>query len=134
MVAIVQAEFHNVTLADESTWQTFVLITKGDSGDLRGIGLIKVLWKTVTGLLKQQFTAVIILHYVLHGFWSGRGTGTASLEAKLLKHLMAMREAVLYEVFLDLQKAYAALDQDSCLEIIEAYGVGPRALWLLWTY
>ena len=60
--------------------------------------------------------------------------GTATHEAKLLQQIMAMREAVLYEVFLDLQKAYDALDWDRRLKIIGAYGVGPRALGLLRTY
>ena len=37
---------------------------------------------------------------------AGRGTGTATLEAKLLQQLAAMREEVLYVIFLDLTKAY----------------------------
>ena len=32
----------------------------------------------------------------------GPGVGTAALKAKLIQQLMAMREAVLFEVFLDL--------------------------------
>ena len=45
-----------------------------------------------------------------------------------------MREAVLHEIFLDLQKAYNALDWNRCLEILAVYGVGPRALQLLREY
>ena len=71
---------------------------------------------------------------MLHRFRAGRGTETAALEAKLLQQLTAMREAVLFDVFLDLQKAYDTMDWDRCLEIIAAYGVGPRALRLLQTY
>ena len=33
-----------------------------------------------------------------------------------------MREEVLYEIFLDLNKAYDALNRDRCLEILEGYG------------
>ena len=47
---------------------------------------------------------------------------------------MAMREAVVYEIFLDLHKAYDALDWDRCREILVAYGVGPRALQILRMY
>ena len=61
----------------------------------------------------------------------GRGTGTAALEANMLQHLTAMREAVLFEVFLDLQKSYDALDQERSLELLAVYGVGPRTLRLL---
>ena len=45
-----------------------------------------------------------------------------------------MREAVLYKIFLDLQEAYGALDQDRYIEILTMYGVGPRAIQLLRTY
>ena len=37
-------------------------------------------------------------------------------------------------IFLDLHKAYDALDRSRCLEILEGYGVGPRARRLLQTY
>ena len=45
-----------------------------------------------------------------------------------------MREEVLYVIFLDLTKAYDALDRSRCLEILEGYGVGPSAKRLLTTY
>ena len=37
-------------------------------------------------------------------------------------------------IFLDLHKAYDALDGSRCLKILEGYGVGPRARRLLRTY
>ena len=37
-------------------------------------------------------------------------------------------------IFLDLTKAYNALDRSRCLEILEGYGVGPSARRLLTTY
>ena len=45
-----------------------------------------------------------------------------------------MREVVLSEVFFDLQKAYDALDREIFLEILAAYGVGPRTIRLLRKY
>ena len=121
-------------MARESTFEIDVLIPKGCSGDFRGIGLVEVLWKAVTSLMNQGLMAVIKFHDVLHRFWEGRGTGTAALEVNLLQHLTVMREEVLFEVFLDLQKAYGALDRDRCLEILEAFGVGPRVIKLLLMY
>ena len=47
---------------------------------------------------------------------------------------MALREEVLYVIFLDLHKAYEALDRSRCLIILEEYGVGPQARRLLHTY
>ena len=71
---------------------------------------------------------------MLHGLWEGRGTGTATLEAKLLQQLAAMREEVLYVIFLDLTKAYDALDRSRSLEILKGYGVGERVRRLLTVY
>ena len=45
-----------------------------------------------------------------------------------------MREEVLCVIFLDLHKAYDALDRSRCLEILEGYGVGPQARRLLQSY
>ena len=55
------------------------------------------------------------LPLILYGFRAGRGTGTATLEAKLLKQLVTLIEEVLYVIFLDLHKAYEALDRSMCL-------------------
>ena len=86
-----------------------VLIPKG-KGDYRGIGLVEVMWKVVAVILNRQLTSSITFHDVLHGFRAGRGTGTATLEDKLLQQLAATREEVLYVIFLDLNKSYGALD------------------------
>ena len=37
-------------------------------------------------------------------------------------------------IFLDLRKAYDALDRSRCLEILEGYGVSPKARRLLTSY
>ena len=37
-------------------------------------------------------------------------------------------------IFLDLHKAYDALERSRCLEILEGYAVGPRACRILQTY
>ena len=67
----------------------------------------------------------IILHNALHSFQDRYGTGNASPEAKLLQYMRAMREEVLYDIFLDLHKAHCVLERDMCLEILKGYGVKP---------
>ena len=124
VVKLIQAAFREGHLTEECAWKTIVLIPKGN-GNFRGIGLLDVIWKTVTGI---QF------HDVLHRFRTGRGNWIAPLEAKPLQQLMAMREEVLHEIFLDLHKAYDALDRDRCLNILVAYRVGPRPIRLLRRY
>ena len=110
-----------------------VLIPKR-KGYYRGIGLMEVMWKVVAEILNRRITASITYHDFLHILRAGCGTGTITLEAKLLQQLLALMEEVLYVIFLDLYKAYDALDRSRCLEILEGYGVGPRACRLLRTY
>ena len=95
---------------------------------------MEVMWKVVAVILNCRFTSSITYHDALHGFWAGRGTGTATLKAKLLQKLAAMREEVLYVIFLDLAKAYNDLDRSRCLEILEGYGDVPSSRRFLTTY
>ena len=110
-----------------------VLIPKG-KGEFWGIGLVEVTWKIMTVILHHRLMTGIKFHDVLHGFQEGCGTGTATLEAKLLQQLAAMREEVLYVIFLDLTKAYDALDRSRTLEILKGYGVGERVRRILMVY
>ena len=130
---LVQTAFRDGDLAEGETWQAGVLIPKGEK-DYRGIGLVKVMWNVVAAILNCRFTASITYHEVLHGFRAGRGTSTATLKAKLLQQLAALRGEVLYVIFVDLCKSYDALDRSRCLEILESYGIGPKARRLLTSY
>ena len=67
-----------------------VLIHKGKKY-YRGIGLVEVMWKVVAAILNLRLTASITYHDFLQGFRAGRGTGTATLEAKLLQQIAALR-------------------------------------------
>ena len=110
MVDLFQLAFQDGIIAEETAWQAVVLIKKW-GGDYRSIGLVEVIWKAVAVILNQRFTTTITYHDFLHIFRAGRGTGTATLDVKLLQQVAAFREAVLYAVFLDLHKAYYALDR-----------------------
>ena len=118
VVEITQTAFWEGELVEEATWQTVVLAPKGKT-EYRGVGLVDVTWKVVTVMLHRRLTTVITFHGALHGFREGSGTGTATLEAKLLQQLAAMREEVLYVISLDLTKAYDALDRSRSLEILK---------------
>ena len=76
----------------------------------------------------------IEFHDCLHSFQSGRGTGTAITEVKLAQQLAYLEQVPLwYGIFIDLWKwkAYDAMDRGRCIEIMEAYGVGPNIIHLL---
>ena len=79
-------------------------------------------------ILNHCFTASIIYQDFIHGFQAGRDTGTATLEVKLIQQVRAMREEFFHAIFLELNKGYNTLDRSMCLEILEGYGVGTRAL------
>ena len=130
VVELMQTAFRDRDLVEESTWQAVVLIPKRKK-DYRGIGLVEVMWKVVAAILNRRFTSSITYHGALRGFRAGRGTGTATLEAKLLQQLAALWEEVLYVIFLDMTKVYDALDRSRCLEILGGYSVGPNARRLL---
>ncbi len=66
------------------------------------------------------------LHDCLHGGLPHRGTGTAIMEVKLNQQLAWVDQALLYQIYLDLKKAYNALGRTWCLEILAGYGVGPN--------
>ena len=130
---LVQKVFRDGDLAEEATWQAVVLIPKGKK-DYRGIGLVEVMWKVVAAIINCCFTASITYLNALHGFRAGCGTGTATLEAKLLQKLAALREEVIYMIFLDLTKVCYALDRSKCLEVLEGCGIGPNSRRLLTNY
>ena len=48
--------------------------------------------------------------------------------------MMVMREEVFYDIFLDLNKSYGALDYGLCLDTLAAYGVVPQDIRLLRRY
>ena len=54
-------------------------------GGYHSIGLVGMIWKAVAVIINRRFTAAITYHNFLHGFRSGRGTGTATLEVNLLQ-------------------------------------------------
>ncbi len=70
------------------------------------------------------------LHDCLHGGLPRGCTGMAIMEVKLDQQLAWVDQAHLYQMYLDLKKAYDALNQTWCLEILAGYGVGPNLLRL----
>ena len=70
--------------------------------------------------------AAITLPDMLHGFQSGRVTGTVSFEVKLLHQLTSMRQEFMCTLFIGLYDHYNALDRDRFLDTLEGYGVLPR--------
>ena len=82
-------------------------------------------WKAVDILIDKRIK-IIRFHDSIHGFLGGRGTGTEIIEAKLAQQLAYIKQAPFYEIFLDLRKAFNAMDMNRCLLILKCYGVEPN--------
>ena len=84
VVAIIQAGFRGGELAAPCTLQMVVMIPKGGGTDFRGIGLVKVLWKAIYGIINRLISSSIQFHDALHGFQVVIGKGTTTLEANMI--------------------------------------------------
>ena len=87
--------------------------------------------KVIAIIIELLMEESIKFHDALHGFRMHRGTGTATLEAKLLQNISSMRLEVLYDIFVYIHKAYENLDWVHSLVILEGYGVSPQVFSLL---
>jgi hypothetical protein len=126
LIQIVSAEGE---IPQQMAWMTVLLLPKGGE-DYHGIGLLEPFWKVVEIEMDGRMEA-IDFHDCLHGFLKGRCTGTATIEAKLAQQLASIEQEALYSTFIDLRKAYDAMDRERCLEILKGYGVVPNMLRLI---
>jgi hypothetical protein len=131
-VGLVQAAWTHGVIPCQLLWIIVVLIPKG-GGDYRGIGLLEPIWKCIERVINHQLDA-IELHDSLHGCRSKCGTGTAIIEAKLAQQLSYLELKPFYGVFLDLRKAFDAMDRERCILLLEGYETGPQMIRLVCRY
>ena len=65
-----------------------------------------------------RINSSVTLHNALDWSMSGKGTGMTTLEAKLVQQLAGLAHEPLFQVFLDVRKAYDSLDRGRCMEIL----------------
>jgi hypothetical protein len=107
-LGLIQTIWDRGEIPEQMSWMVIVLLPKG-GGNFRGIGLLDPCWKVVEKIMVCQM-AIIEFDPSLHGGQPKRGTGTATIEAKLAHQLAWMEQEPLYQVFVDLRKAYDHLD------------------------
>jgi len=120
LVRLVESVWGNGMIPPKLRSKIIILIPKG-RGDYPSIRLLELIWKILEKLLDQRLNA-IVLHESLHGCWNGRGTGTAIIKAKLAQQLAHLEQQPFFSIFLDLQKAFDAMDCKRCLQNL-------RGLW-----
>ena len=99
-----------------------------------GDWLVRGLWEVCAVVANFRFQGIVVLHDVLHGFREECWAGTATLEAKLIKHLARLAHDPLFRVFLYVCKVYDFLDKCFFLEILRVCGLGPNLACLLKNY
>ena len=72
-----------------------------------------------------------MLHDSLHGFRVDWGRGMEILEEILDQQLVGLVHEPLFQVFLDVRKAYDSLDRGWCIEILRGYMMGNRMARLI---
>ena len=133
MASVMKLEFQEVRILTALTRKTMALIPNTGE-NYRGIGLVEVIWKVCVSITNNRLRAAITLHGKLHDFRQGRGTVTATMEAKLAQKLAGLYHGPPFQVLLDVRKAYDSLDRGRCMEILRGYGLGPNLKRLLLLY
>ena len=128
LVTLVQTSFLGFEVPLAYSQAVLVLLPKNEFGKFRGITLLEILYKLWEMIVYLRAVSVIKFHPDIHGFRYRRGCGTAILEAKLEMQWAAFHSVPYYQIFLDLAKAYDAVDRERLLEILAGYGFGPNIL------
>ena len=103
-----------------------VIIPKDDTGGVRGIGLLESIHKLISQVINLRMATSIQFCEEVHGFRKQRGTFTAIGETKIRTQMATCNSETLYQVFLDLRKAYDSIDRGRVLKLLEKYKVGPN--------
>ena len=83
----------------DCTWNNVILLPKG-GGEYHVIGIVGVLCKVISIIFDRCLEESIELHDVVQMSRVWRGTGTATLEAKILQEITGMQKEVLYDIFI----------------------------------
>ena len=119
-----------ITLPINLSWTILVLLLKGNV-DTRGISLIEVPWKLVEAIINTWAKIAVKFHDILHGFYSNRGTRTATMELNMYQDMATINCEPLFLVLLYLGKAYNTLERRHLLQTLEGYGTGPKLRGIL---
>ena len=123
---MVQDCFDSKPLPQEFSYKILFLIPKLELGKYHGIVLLEVMDKVISMIIHICINDQIQFHLEIHSFHHKRGKGMCILEAKLDMQLASYLCQPLYQIYLDLTKAYDTLDCKCALSLLKAYGLGPN--------
>jgi Reverse transcriptase (RNA-dependent DNA polymerase) len=135
LVKLIQHVFVTGEIPQRLAFSTLVLLPEPDGG-VRGIGLLETIWKIIAIIIKDRLVDTSEFDDSLHGFLPRRGTATAIIEAKLKLDTTIATGTTIYQVFMDLSKAYDSVSREKLLSLLSQYRVGPHLISILtnfWT-
>ena len=136
VVVLVQEVFRMGQVPSMFRQAVLVLIPKQEATKYRGIALLEALYKLCSSVINWRIVWNADWHDGVHGFCRRRGCTMAIIEAKFLAQKAQSEGKLLYQVFLDLTKAYNTVARDCLFLLLEDYGLGPRwraVLQATWT-
>lgn len=134
VVNIIIDIFTQTQLPHQLTLNSLVLIPKSNSNELRSIGLTDSMWKLCGKIISKRIGDAIEWHPSVHGFRTKHGTGTATLEVKLLSTLAETKGDTVFQVYLDPKNAFDTVSRSRLMELLEVYGVRTRLRGLIQAY
>ena len=84
-----------------------------------------MIYKLCSLVINRRMCHNVGWHDGVHVFREGRGCTAAIMESKLLAEKAKSAGKILYQVFLDLSKAYDTVDWDRLFILLQDYGLGP---------
>ena len=91
---------------------------------MREIGLLETIHKLVSQIINLRMSSTISFSEEVHGYRKKRGTYTAIGEVKLKMQMAGCESQTIYQLFLDLRKAYYSVNRGRTMRLLEKYGVG----------
>ena len=107
------------------TYGTLVIIPKDDKGGVGGIGLLETIHKLISAIINLRISLTVEFCEAVHGFRQRRGCFRAIGETKIRMQKAACEGTTVFQIFLDLRKAYDSVDREAVLALMRRYGVGP---------
>jgi Reverse transcriptase (RNA-dependent DNA polymerase) len=129
-IQLIQHVFTTGEVPQRLALSNLVLLPKPDGG-IRGIGLLETLWKLISIIIKDRILDSVTFDDALHGFLPTRGTSTAIIEAKLHLDTTITDGNTIYQIFIDLSKAYDSICRTKLLYLLQGYGLGPKVSQVL---
>jgi len=134
VVLVIKRVFSEGEIPKKLFWSHIVMIPKSNSTECSGIGLLGTLWKVISNIIKVMLNQGINWNKLIHGFRRDRGTTTSIIELKLAISLSQQLKTPLYNIFLDMKKAYDSVYIWNLIKILEEYEIGQKLRRVIWKY